>query len=200
MINHNIQSMNLDQFDEGEISLPSETKAETFHSNLRQFIILTRRAFNESALHDMAQTEGIKTSTHNPHGDTEPYFGITLQVSPHFGKIEDFLEVHGDTFFDSLTRISSTSVQRGVSGKRAAFVREFRRASSFNNTIETQLVLSTSVFYNDYRVTTGFPSTLSEIEDSARSIMERLHQEWGDKVRFELETHEAPYEETDSGF
>lgn len=198
MINHNIQSMNLDQFDEGEISLPSETKSETFHSNLRQFIILTRRAFNESALNEMAFAEGLNVAEHAPHVDTEPYFGITLQVSPHFGDIKDFLEVHGDTFFDSVTRIASTSVQRGVSGKRAVFVREFRRASSFGNTIETQLVLSTSIFYNDYRVTTGFPSNLSEIEDSATSIMNRLHQEWGDKVRFELETHEAPYEESDS--
>jgi hypothetical protein len=198
MINHNIQLMNLDQFDEGEISLPSETKSESFASNLRQFIILTRRAYNESALNDMALTEGLKVAEYNSYSDNEPYFGITLQVSPHFGRIEDFLEENGDTFFDSVTRIASTSVHRGVSGKRALFVREFRRASNLNNTIETKLIISTSVFYNDYRVTTGFPSNLHEIEDSARSIMDRLHQEWGHKVRFELETHEAPYEESEN--
>jgi hypothetical protein len=200
MINHSIQSMSLDQFDEGEISLPSETKSASFKSDLRQFIILTRRAYNESALDDMELTEGIKVSQYEPRVDTEPYFGITFKACPHFGKIEDFVAEHGETFYDSLIRIAGTSVQRGVSGKRAVFVREFRRAAGLGNTIETKIVVSTSVFYNDYRVTTGFPSTLSEIEDSARSIMERLHQEWGDKVRFELETHEAPYEETDSGF
>jgi hypothetical protein len=148
----------------------------------------------------MAITEGIKVTEYNSYSDIEPYFGITLQVSPHFGKIEDFLEEHGETFFDSVTRITSTSVHRGVSGKRAAFIREFRRASANSNTIETKLVISTSIFYNDYRVTTGFPSNLNEIEDSARSIMNRLHQEWGHQVRFELETHEAPYEESTSIF
>lgn len=195
MINHNIQAMNLDQFDEGEISLPSETKSESFTSNLRQFIILTRRAFNEPALNEIVFTEGMHVTEHKSHVDTEPYFGITLKACPHFGKIEDFVAEHGEIFYDSLLRIAGTSVQRGVSGKRAVFVREFRRADGLGNTIETKIVLSTSVFYNDYRVTTGFPSTTSEIEEAARSIMDRLSQEWGDKIGFDLDIHEAPYTE-----
>lgn len=196
MINHNIQSMNLDQYDEGEIYLPSEAKSNSFESTLRQFIILTRRAFNEPALDEIVLAEGMHVTKYNSHVDTEPYFGITLKATTHFGKIEDFAEEHGETFFDSILRIASTSVKRGVSGKRAIFVREFRRDPSFPNTVETQIVISTSVFYNDYRVTTGFPSTSHEIEEEAHNILARIAQEWGHQVQLEVEAHKAPYEES----
>jgi len=195
MINHDIQSMNLDQYDEGEISLPSETQQSSFASNLRQFIILTRRAFNESALQEMADTEGLKVSSHL-NVVAEPYFGLTLKVTPHRGDIKDFVAEQGEIFFDSLMRVVSTSTHRGISGKRAAFVRALTRDHSSTNTIETKIVVSTSIFFNDYRVTTGFPCDSQELDSVAVDIMHRLSNDWGHLLAFDVDTHLSPYDES----
>lgn len=198
MINHNIESMDLSQNDEGEIYLPSESKPVTFESDLRQFIILTRRAYNESALLDMEQSEGLKVAQHTPHDDATPYFGVTLGITPKYGKtLEDFIDEHGDSFFSSLLQITSVNTQRGVSGKRAVFVREFRKDDPFaSDTLYTRIVISTSVFYNDYRVTTGFPSNQQELISTVQSIRQRLYDQWGHELDFQIDAVENPYEET----
>lgn len=206
MINHNIPSMNLDQYDEGEISLPSETASAPFASNLRQFIILTRRAYNDSALIDMQTSEGIKLSAHSH--DCAPYFGITLKITSLMESIKDFTETCGDDFFLSLLRIVSSSTRRGVSGKRAVFVREFLPCvvsandplrlygTPENNTLETQIVISTSVFYNDYRVTTGFPADQQELNYDVQRMLSSLQDEWSNQLAIKMNGHVNPYEET----
>ena len=136
MINHSIQSMNLDEADQGEISLPSESTQISFEGNLRQFIILTRRAFNELALLKSADEEGIKVALHCPSNETSPYFGLKLKVTLKNKTVEEFVQDYGDDFFASVLRVASFSTQRGISGKRAVFVREFRRDDVFDqNTI-----------------------------------------------------------------
>jgi hypothetical protein len=188
--------MSLDEADQGEISLPSESSAISFEGNLRQFIILTRRAFNEPALLEAASAEGIKVAQHS-NSDNAPYFGLTIGITPTNESIEDFVENSGDDFFASILRITSFSTQRGVSGKRAVFVREFRRDDPFApETVYTKILVSTSVFFNDYRVTTGFPADQYELGYNVQSIVNRLEQEWGDRLDIDITGVLEPYEET----
>lgn len=195
MINHSVQSMSLAEYDEGEVALPNEAGLVTFPSNLRQFILLTRRAYNEAALINLEHTEGINIRYHG-EDEAAPYFGLNLKFKPVSDELEDFVEESGDDFFSSILRAAATSTKRGLSGERAAFVREFRRSTLDGvDVMETKILISTSVFFNDYRVTVGFPQTELELEDVTAAIFNQLRSQWGQDVKLEVEAFFEPYTE-----
>lgn len=198
MINHNIPTLSLVDNDEGETFLPSEEGSISFESNLRQFIILSRRLFAEEVIENcLADTEGIKQRKHSDNDEYNTYFGLHLRFKNKVGSLEDFVEDEGDDFFDSLSKAVTTSNIRGISGHRGAFVREFRRVNDpyLGEVMETKILVSTSVFYNDYRVTTGFPSDISELEDVTEEIFNKLEQIWGDDLQLEITPILVPSEE-----
>ena len=188
MIEHSIQSMSLAETDDGEVVLPSEIKTINFPSNLRQFIILSRRAYNKDALVALECTEDIKIA-YRDNEDVPPYFGLVLKFKPIHQTVEEFIDEEGDSFFDSLIQIVSSSSKRGISGKRAAFIREFRRLAdpSLGEVMETKILISTNIFFNDYRVTVGYPSSEDEIEDVTGVIFEQILNQWDRQLKLEID-------------
>jgi hypothetical protein len=193
--------MSLAEYDEGEIALPNEAGLSIFSGNLRQFILLTRRAYSETALANLEETENLNVRIHKEQEEVEPYFGITLKFQPR-DDLEAFIDNSGDDFFNSILRISATSTKRGVSGDRPVFVREFRRATDpiLGDVMETQILISTSVFFNDYRVTVGFPGDEDEVENATESIFKQLRDNWGEQVKLDLEACFSPYSEEVNSF
>lgn len=191
MKNHNVESMSLAEYDDGEIALPNEAGLVTFSSNLRQFILLTRRAYNQKSLIAIENNEGLKIKQYKKDKDSIPYFGLSLKFKPEDEDVEDFLAEDGDSFFNSILHYTSTSSKIGVSGERAVFIRQFR--SIEDNLMETKILVSTSIFYNDYRVTTGFPSDEFDLEDVTSKIFEQLRNQWGEKLNLEIEAFWNPY-------
>lgn len=193
MINHNIQSLDLDEQDRGEMVLPSEGNHPSFESNVRQFIILSRRLFSELALNsDLAEDNEIKVRKHNDfENEYFPYFGLTLKFKYRDGDLDDmkdFVEEEGDEFFNAVIQTVRQSNMSRIRGNRAVFVREFNRVSDpiLGDVMETKIVVSTSIFYNDYRVTTGFPSNTTELEQVTEDIFKTLDTFWGDQLQIEI--------------
>ncbi len=193
MINHNIQLLELIEQDRGEMMLPSEDNHSSFETNVRQFIILSRRLFSELALNsDLAEDNEIKVRKHNDFEDEYfPYFGLTLKFKYRDGDLDDmrdFVEEEGDEFFNALIQTVTQSNVRKIRGNRGAFVREFRRVSDpvLGDVMETKIVVSTSIFYNDYRVTTGFPSNTTELEQVTEDIFRTIDTFWGDQLQIEI--------------
>lgn len=181
MINHDVQPLGLVAADAGEIVLPSENESIKFEGTVRQFVILARRAYSEQALECLADSEGIKLQNYEDSVDVAPYFGLTLRVQPE-GDLESFVEEQGDDFFDSVLKIVSKSNVRGVRGNRCAFVREFRAVNDaqYGKLLETKILVGTSVFFNDYRVTTGFPYDEESLDVATESIYNELCAQWGE--------------------
>ncbi len=196
MINHNIQTMNLSATDDGEIVLPSEDGKITFKGNLRQFLVLTRRAFNESSIVSFSDKEEIKHTVHvNQLELASPYFGLNLTFQPLDEDIDDFVATYGDEFFESILNHIHMSEFRGVRGQRAAFVSSFSVVNDdkLGSVLKSKIVVSTSVFFNDYRVTTGFPGTEAELELVVEQIFNKIQDIRGDEIKFELVPVVNPY-------
>ena len=121
-----------------------------------------------------------------------------LKFKPIADSIPDFIEENGDAFFDSIIGAVSVSSKRKMSGERACFVREFRivEDDNFGEVLETKILVSTSIFFNDYRVTTGYPSTEIELDDEVtRLIFDKLSTEWCDQINLSIEASWNPYED-----
>jgi len=196
MINHNIPSMDLAASNHGEIALPSEDGKITFGGNLRQFLVLTRRAFNENAIVDFADKEEIKHTVHDNQLElASPYFGLTLKFQPLEKNIDDFVAAVGDEFFEFILNTVNTSQVRKFRGQRAVFMSSFNVSEDdkLGLVLESKIIVSTSVFFNDYRVTTSFPGTETELELVVEQIFNKIKDVWGNEIKFELVPVVNPY-------
>lgn len=201
MINYNIPAMSLSEHDEGEIYLPSETFPITFDGNLRQFLNLTRRAYNPDALELLADKEELKIE-YNDGAEPYPYWGINLTIHPNSGTVDEFVDNYGDDFFDSLKEILSYNTKRRVSGKRAIFVGSFEKITQHGfECLQSHILVSTSIFYNDFRITTGYPAGEDQLTKAANSVWKRLSDQWGSELEIALHAvGEIDFDEDDDDF
>lgn len=160
MINHNIPQFNLTQDMVGEMVLPSEKGNLIVSANLRQFIIQTRRNYNGDALTALQDSESINIVYNQSFPeDTAPYFYLKLTIRPDIDFKEFAVGTQGYDFFNKVLELAGHSNVRFKSGNRTAFVSAFEKVTDENlgEVLVSNILIGTSVFYNDYRVTLDFP-------------------------------------------
>lgn len=179
MGNHSIESINLDEMAQGEMVIPGEKKNLMVECSLRHFMIQAARNYTATALN---QIDGMKVranqSTENVFDSEEKFsemVAISLYVKPDTS-LEDFVEEKGDEFFEQLMSVVGYCDVRGVRGNRAAFITEFEKENIDGGVevLSAKIILSTSIFYNDYRVTVGFPSSQDELDSVVENIYNRI--------------------------
>lgn len=186
MIDHNFTQYGIDEAYKGEVVLPSEKGNTHVTMPLRQFVQLARRAYSANALAYLEHDEGLKITEHqtmddNEFDEVEPFFHFSLTFRPNNVSLKDFVESsEGDRLFDRILELVGRSSARGISGSRTAFVGEFNRKVTQSGTevMVSQVFVGTSVFFNDYRVTTNYPASQDEADKILESIFNTLRQEF----------------------
>lgn len=185
MIDHNLPQFSLNETEQGEMVIPSEKGNITVEATVRQFIIQARRQHSALALGNLVASEDIKFSINNGHNVSDldeiaPFFYVKIMAKPE-GSLKDFsTSPEGDRFFDTLLAIAGRSTTRFKSGVRTAFV------SSFNHEVDPNvgdvmvghMLIGTSVFYNDYRVTVNYPSVDEEYTATLKDMFEVLQAQF----------------------
>lgn len=178
MIEHTVHKVNLNDPEMfGKMLIVSENFIKPFECNLRQFIIQNRRNYSSWALEALAEEEQLH---HSPHSSVEaPYFHIRLILQPP-GDLQDFLDEHEESLLQNLFDFIGYSSYRGISGKRSVFVSDFDIDYDMTkgNVIVSDILVGTSVFFNDYRVTSGFPANDSEAHEVVGHIYKKIAQNW----------------------
>ena len=175
---HSIEHLNLSQDTVGEILIPGELKDMVApESHLRNFMLHVTRNYTSDILEHVP---GMRVALHSEDSDV---FGesssadlvvVNLSFKPT-GTLEEFVEESGDEFFDNLLKIVSYNDKRGLRGKRGVFVSEFARTNEDGvDVLSAKILLSTTVFYNDYRATVGYPSNQDEVDEVVEDIYNRL--------------------------
>jgi hypothetical protein len=192
MIDHNFTHYGLNENYTGEVTLPSENGNVKAELSLRHFVQLSRRAYSHTALENLVDSEGIILTKHETPDDVSdtvpPFFHIKLTIQPDNQTLTDFAESdYGNSFFDTLLELVGKSSVRRLSGNRIAFVGTFNKAvdAIIGEVFVSDLFIGTSVFFNDYRVTTNFPANESEESAVVEGIFRELTKEFPD-VKIEL--------------
>lgn len=186
MIDHNFAQYGIDEAYNGEAVLPSEKGNTHVTMALRQFVQLARRAYSANALELLEDSEGLKITEHQTMDDSEfdevqPFFHFTLTFRPKHGDLKSFVESdEADAFYDRVLALVGRSTTRGVSGVRTAFVGEFNRKTTASglDVMVSHVFVGTSVFFNDYRVTTNYPASQEEVDTILESIFTTLANEF----------------------
>lgn len=186
MIDHNFAQYGIDENYNGEVVLPSEKGNTNATISLRQFIQLARRAYSANALELLENSEGLKITEHQSMDasvfhDVQPFFHFTLTFRPKNGDLKSFVESdEADRFYDRVLALVGHSYTRGVSGNRTAFVGEFNRQKTASglDVMVSHVFVGTSVFFNDYRVTTNYPASQEESDAILENVFTILAQEF----------------------
>ena len=146
---HSIQNV-MNENEKGLVVLPSETNPGGMVipvCNLRDYLLLLHRTYSYESLSN--DSEMIIRDRHGLSTSDKEY--VALQFM--FKSDQD---INCEEFAINLSRVNI----RGVSGYRAVMLCEPTeyKAPFVKNVFVCNIVVSKSVFYNDYRVTTGFPS------------------------------------------
>lgn len=182
MIDHNLSQFSLNQDTEGEMVMPSEKGNITVQCNLRQFIIQARRAYSAAALENLVDSEDIKYTMNTVSGnypvsdEVEPFFYVKLVAKPDVSLKEFAQGSRADAFFEKVLELAGRSNTRYKSGNRTAFLSSFNKEVDPNvgEVMVGHLLIGTSVFYNDYRVTVNYPSVDVEYTEVLKSLFEGL--------------------------
>ena len=188
---HSITGLDLDENERGEMVIPSEKGNVVTECTLRQFLIQASRNYSEEALE---RIPGMKVRVNQTAEDND-LFGdserselviIELMVQPE-ASLQEFVDEKGDEFFDELMGVLGLCDLRGVRGQRAAFVTEFKKTilDGGFEVLVAKILLSTSVFYNDYRVTVAYPHGQDEIDTVVENIYNRISARFPE-VKFEI--------------
>ena len=186
MIDHNFTQYGIDESYSGEVVLPSEKGNKTIELSLRQFVQLARRAYSANTLELIQDSEGLKITEHQTMDDNEfdevqPFFHFTLTFRPKSVDLKTFIESEeANRLFDRTLELVGRSSTRGVSGNRTAFVGEFNRQVTGNglDVMVSHVFVGTSVFFNDYRVTTNYPASQDETDAILENIFNTLRNEF----------------------
>lgn len=183
MSNHNLEKFEMYADNDGEMVIPSEVGNMKTECNLRQFLIMSERQYSEYAL---SVLDDIKVRVNPSAEDDAPaLLYVNFLMKPE-GDLKDFIEEKGDEFFDSLLKIAGYSDIRGLRGNRGAFISYFQLVQENGMELwKSKILLSTSVFYNDYRVTTGFPFTDEECTAVLEDMYSKLSNQFPE-IEFEL--------------
>lgn len=196
---HDLDQFDMHSSDEGEMVIPSEVGNLSTPATLRQFMVLSSRLFSTESLEKNASIKlRYNPSLDDDYPTENPEFlYVNLLAKPN--DIQAFTQQEGDKFFEKVLEIVGTSHLRGMRGKRGAFVGAFEKVTQgYTEMISSKILLSTTVFFNDYRATVGYPYTEVEMQDVIGEIYSRLQQEYP-LVQFEL-SYESLQEEDDEVF
>lgn len=185
MIDHNFAQYGIDETYSGEAVLPSEKGNTHATMALRQFVQLARRVYSANALELLEDSEGLKITEYqsmdNAFNEVHPFFHFTLTFRPKTEDFQTFVESdESDRLYDRILALVGRSYTRGVSGARTAFVGEFNRKTTASglDVMVSHVFVGTSVFFNDYRVTTNYPATQEESDSILESIFKTLSNEF----------------------
>lgn len=186
MANHNLEKFEMYADHEGEMVMPSEVGNMTTECNLRQFLIMSERQYSECAVSVIDDIKvKLNPSVSQVQEEAPSLLYVNFLMKPE-GDLKDFIEEKGDEFFESLLKIVGYCDIRGARGNRGAFVSYFQLVQENGMELwKSKILLSTSVFYNDYRVTTGFPFT----DEECTSVLEDMYSKLSNKfseIEFEL--------------
>lgn len=181
MIDHNLPQFSLNETEQGEMVIPSEKGNITVQANVRQFIIQARRQYSATALANLVDSEDIKFSINNGHSTNDldevaPFFYVKLIAKPDVALNSFVQSPEGDRFFDTVLALAGRSTTRFKSGVRTAFVSSFNKETDpdVGDVMVGHILIGTSVFYNDYRVTVNYPSVDEEYTETLKGIFEGL--------------------------
>lgn len=176
---HDVEAMNMKSHDLGEVVLPSEVDNIHFPGTLRQFMILSKRLTSIESLNKLQDLDSINVRQLSyippgltPLNNSYPFIGLQLKVKPINNSVEQFKEEIGEDFFLFLINLFSNSVTTQHKGTRAVFIQNFNTIQTIEHGIllETKILLGTSIFYNDYRVTVNFPNSQEVLFDICKEF------------------------------
>lgn len=198
MINHAIPELDMKEDYAGEMVMPSEKGNVVVEATVRQFIIQARRAYSSTALQNMQHQEDLKLTLEDD--EAPAYFGLKIIVQPSEGVV-NFVsnEEKANSFFDTVASALGTSDTPRFRGNRAAFIGEFQRVqdSDKGEVLVSKSLVGTTVFYNDYRATIGFPNADMAMATAVESIYERMASAYPD-MKIEVSWDYVP--DDDDGF
>jgi hypothetical protein len=199
---HFITGLDLDENERGEMVIPSEKDNIVAECTLRQFLIQANRNYSQEALERIT---GMKVRVNQTAEDIDLFDDserselvlIDFMVQPETS-LQEFVDDKGDEFFDELMGVLGYCDLRGVRGKRAVFVTEFKKTvlAGGVEVLAAKILLSTSVFFNDYRVTVAYPHEQDELDTVVENIYNRISNRFPE-MKFETsgefvgETEEA---------
>ena len=174
MNNDKLADYGIDENYRGEVVLPSENGNTHVKMSFRQFEQLAQRAYSAKSLNAIADTDGLKIQSRPPVCDTpfediSPIFHITLTFCPKNIDFETFVSSsESDRLYDRLLQWAgnvSPGYSGRLSGARTAFVGEFNRriSNSGRDVMTSHIFVGTSIFYNDYRLSTNYPCSPEEV-------------------------------------
>lgn len=186
MIDHNLSQLGLNETLEGEQVIPSEKGNLHVPCNLRQFIIQSNRNYSVDVLEFFEDNEGLHLKDHLDDVDSDditsidyPFFHLKFVAQPETS-IHHFVSTQGDELFNFLLQTFGKSNIRFARGNRGAFVGRFTKETDpdYGDVIVSDILISTSIFYNDYRVTANYPVTQNELELVVGDIYQAINNQF----------------------
>lgn len=188
MINHD--SLNL-LYGKGIQLQPSEEGNLKVPCSFRQFINQVNRAYSFSALDRVADAGELNLTDHYPDSNYAPYFNLKIIIQPHDKDTSYFYDEEINDFYNCLLTIIGNSDFYNFKGDRPVFIGEMHEQQDphYGNVLKGDILVGTSIFYNDYSVTTHFPETDSEHKKVVESIYYKILEQYPQlHVSLEYET------------
>lgn len=186
---HEITAANLFGHTSGFVRLPSETGQVLTEMNFRDFMLLNQRLYCSEAL-EHNQYWDVKTTEHSDldlmDSTSLMVFDVKLSIENH--DLHEFKESkEAEVFFDDLLLGASKSDKRGVRGKRAVMLTQFEmnQNDQGQDELQAKLIVSKTVWYNDYRATLNFPDVENsfELKDLENEFLNKMRA-WVDSVDY----------------
>jgi hypothetical protein len=191
MIDHNLQQFGLNGYNQGVQIQPSEHGNLFLQSTMQQFIVQAHRAYTFESLNSITDCHGNNELSIIPLDNEDilhkvPYFYMKLIIQSN--EFEDFFDDIED-FSDALHNIVSYSKISQMRGKRGAWVSEYDvdQNHKYGKVITYDILISTSIFYNDYRVTTNFPNSNLSMDMITDDIYKDILRQYPD-LKVEIES------------
>lgn len=186
-INHSL--CNIDALKEGEFIIPTEDSTFILQGTLKQFSTLTHRLCGQGLKHLSTLESSCITEEHYECSTSnDEYFSFTIKISlPRNMNPREFsVSSLADQVFDKILTTSSLS-NRYPTGKRAIFLSNFEYTQSHEKIFQSEIILSKTVFYNDYRAVINTPKNLLEKEKIRNNLVQKLNNEFANNgLSFEI--------------
>lgn len=203
MISHSLKTLNLNENLQGKLIFPYEKENFKIQSTLRNFIVTAYRSYTHDTLKasslqtksvvkdhsEQFNEQALQHATYlNCHHSSEvPFFYVKIVI-----KSEDVLSVlqdYSDSLSESLEEVLGYCNVMKLRGKRLAFLSDFEVGynTEFGRFISFHALVSKSIFYNDYRVTTNFPFYFEDYEIVKQDILNRI-ENFFPELSFEVVT------------
>jgi hypothetical protein len=176
LIDHSFSEFGLNEKMEGTIFVPMENLEYGMLSKgtVRNFSILFNRMYNFNDLEDIDSYLSITNykdfdNEDEDVGESEDFLHFKLTVQ------KDGMDEIKEEFLSELFRLVTNSDKRGIRGKRLAFVQDFEEKSSpYGDVLTSNILINKNIFFNDYRVTSGYPNTVKEESQLLEYIFQQL--------------------------